>query len=121
MNQERFVDFVETLITKKKLTGYLFLFDNAGAHKGQTLRDLIENSGNGLRYTIPYNPQTNVIENWFSQFKHYLRDYRTRDYQELVEACKNVIAKIKPEHYKNYFDYAYRKYQYPQRERPREC
>ncbi len=118
MNQERFVDFIRTLITKKKLKGYLFLFDNAGAHKGQALRDLIEDSDNEMCYMIPYNPQTNVIEIWFSQFKHYMRDSRTRTYQELNAACRTVIAKIKPEHYKNYFDYAYRKYEYPQRPRP---
>jgi len=66
MNAERFVRFVRGIIRRRQMTGYLFLFDNAGAHKGQAIRDLMEETNNTFAYTIPYNPQTNAIENWFS-------------------------------------------------------
>eukprot|EP00835_Amoeboradix_gromovi_P002058 NODE_108_length_19701_cov_0.369452.p5 type:complete len:333 gc:universal NODE_108_length_19701_cov_0.369452:4143-5141(+) len=79
MNAERFVEFVKSIIERHNLRGYLFLFDNAGAHKGQGIRELIEQTGNTFSYTIPYNSQTNAIEAWFSQFKHYMESSRTRD------------------------------------------
>jgi transposase len=120
MNAERFVEFVKSIIERYNLRGYLFLFDNAGAHKGQGIRELIENTANTFAYTIPYNPQTNAIEAWFSQFKHYMESSRTRDIEGIRNECHEAIRKIQPQHYRNYFQYAYRKNTYPERERPRE-
>jgi transposase len=120
MNAERFVEFVRGIIERHNLRGYLFLFDNAGAHKGQGIRELIEQTGNTFSYTIPYNPQTNAIEAWFSQFKHYMESSRIRDIEGIRNECRETIRKILPQHYRNYFQYAYRKNTYPRRERNRE-
>lgn len=119
MNADRFVEFVRSIINRHRLSGYLFLVDNAGAHKGQGIRDLVQQTGNTLQYTIPYNPQTNAIENWFSQFKHYMRNSTTRNFDGVRDDCRRCIRKITPEHYHNYFQYAYRKHEYQHRERPR--
>jgi hypothetical protein len=119
-NVERFVVFVGRLIQDNNLKGYLFIFDNAGAHKGQAIRQIIEGTGNMLIYSIPYNPSTNVIESWLSQFKHYMRTSQTRNFEQLTAECQLAIRNIKPCYYANYFKYAYRKNEYPQRERPRE-
>ena len=120
MNAERFVEFVRSVIERHRMRGFLFLFDNAGAHKGQGIRDLMEETGNTFLYTIPYNPQTNVIENWFSQFKHYMRNSTTRDFDGIRDDCRRCIRKITVQHYRNYFQYAYRRQDYPARQRPRD-
>ena len=109
MNSERFVQFVRTIIERYHMRDHLFLVDNAGAHKGQDIHKLMQETGNTLIYTIPYNPQTNAIENWFSQFKHYMRTSRTRSFADILEDSRKAISKIQPEHYHNYFQYAYRK------------
>lgn len=42
---ERTVIFLTRLINDNRLRGYLFLMDNAGAHKDQSIRALIADSG----------------------------------------------------------------------------
>jgi 3-methyladenine DNA glycosylase AlkC len=48
------------------------------------------------------------IENYFNQIKTYIK--KKRDVYSFEELAKNVdtsIERVKPENYKNYFDYAY--------------
>jgi len=42
MNADRFVEFVRTIIIEHQLENYLFLFDNAGAHKGEKVKKSIK-------------------------------------------------------------------------------
>ena len=118
MNADRFVEFVRSIIKEHHLENYLFLFDNAGAHKGEKIKKLMEQTKNRFLYTIPYNPDTNIIENWFSQFKFYMETSRTRDFEELEKECGEAIDKIQPHHYANYFKYGYKKDSYPKRQKP---
>jgi len=118
MNADRFVEFVGSIIKEHHLENYLFLFDNAGAHKGEKIKKLMEQTNNRFLYTIPYNPYTNIIENWFSQFKFYMETSRTRDFNELKKECRGAIEKIQPHHYANYFKYGYKKETYPKRKKP---
>jgi transposase InsO family protein len=113
-NTERFGEFLKSLITTHKLKGYLFLMDNAGAHKNETIRSLVTESGNKIQYTVPYNPQTNAIENWFSQFKHYMATAKVRSVADIRADVLTVLKKIKVHHYKHYFEYAYRRGEYQQ-------
>ena len=118
INADRFVEFVRSIITEHHLENHLFLFDNAGAHKGDKIKELMTETNNRFLYTIPYNPDTNIIENWFSQFKFYLETSKTRTFEELKEECEKAIGKIKEENYENYFRYAYHKETYPKRIKP---
>eukprot|EP00835_Amoeboradix_gromovi_P003046 NODE_189_length_15604_cov_0.314802.p1 type:complete len:270 gc:universal NODE_189_length_15604_cov_0.314802:4917-5726(+) len=90
MTQARFVAFVHGTIRQHRLRGYLFVFDNAGAHKGQAIRDLMTRTGNRMVYTVPYNLQTNAIENWFSQVKHYMSTSVVRNL-EGITSLKSVV------------------------------
>jgi len=47
----------------------------------------------GLRY-LPYNPQSNSIENVFSELKHYLSSGTTRTYDELEKEIKRFFDKV---------------------------
>ena len=119
MTSERMVAFLTRLIRRYRLRGYLFLLDNAGAHRNQSVRDVIATSGNQLLHTVPYNPQTNAVEAWFSQFKWYMSTCRIRTVAAIRRDIETVLSRITPEHYRAYFQYAYRKGEYPQRPRPR--
>ena len=103
MTTERMAAFLNRLIEEHRLRGYLFIMDNAGAHKGQSIRGIMANSQNQLLYSVPYNPQTNSIENWFSQFKHYMSTSRTRTVDGIRQDVRNVLQRIKPEQYRAYF------------------
>jgi DDE superfamily endonuclease len=118
-NTARFAAFLTGLIHYHSLRGYLFLMDNASAHKNDTIRNLVINSGNSIQYTVPYNPQTNCIEMWFSQFKHHMSTSRVRTIAEMRTDIQAALTNINVHNYKNYFQYTYRRREYLDRPRPR--
>ena len=64
MTKERFVDFIDTFI-KDKYKNHLIILDNAGSHQNELVQNKITSTGNKYLYSIPYNPDTNSIENFF--------------------------------------------------------
>ena len=48
----------------------------------------------------------NAIEQFFSQMKHYLKLYKSKNFEELKLNLKKSIKNINKEHYENYFIYA---------------
>jgi transposase len=118
-NTIRFAAFLTNLINRNHLRGYLFLMDNASAHKNDTIHNLITNSGNTIQYIVPYSPQMNCIENWFSQFKYYMSTSKVRTVAEMRADIRTTITMINIQNYQNYFNYAYRREAYQNRPRPR--
>jgi transposase len=107
--KERFVDFLQQNVFNK-YKNYLIILDNAGSHNNDYVKQAIINSGNKYLFSVPYNPQVNAIENWFSQLKHYLKlNKRLLKYDELNKAIRKAISKIKTSNYAKYFNYAYKK------------
>jgi hypothetical protein len=48
------------------------------------------------------------IEYYFNQIKTYIKKKRNvNNFEELVQNVDTSIEKVKPENYKNFFDYAY--------------
>jgi GMP synthase-like glutamine amidotransferase len=48
--------------------------DNVVIHKSKIVRQTIEESGNHLLYSVQYHPETNAVEVFFSQLKHYIKN-----------------------------------------------
>lgn len=109
MTKERFVEFLENNIFNK-YKNHLIILDNAGSHNNIYVKQSIINSGNQYLFLVPYNPQLNPIENWFSRVKYYLKlNKKVLKYDELKTEIRNAIKMVKNEHYKNYFNNAYNK------------
>ena len=106
--QERMVDFLETQIFPK-YKDHLIILDNAKSHNNQMVKDAITKSGNKYLFSIPYTPMTNSpIENYFNQIKTYIKKKRNvNSFEELAKNVDTSIERVKPENYKNYFEYAY--------------
>lgn len=115
MNTERMVEFLNQYIVGR-YRDCLIVMDNAGAHKKPEIRTTITNSRNELLYTPPYTPRANAVENWFSQFKHYLKKDGVLTFNALRTSVRTAITKIRPENYLNYFRFAYRKEELRQHE-----
>ena len=48
------------------------------------------------------------IENYFNQIKTYIKKKRNvNSFEELAKNVDTSIERVKPENYKNYFEYAY--------------
>ena len=85
--------------------------DNARIHKAKIIREIIEESKNDLLYYVPYHPETNAIEEFFSQLKHYIKKQSPQTYQEIYKTISNIIdSNIKANHLENYLKHAFRIY-----------
>lgn len=59
-------------------------------------------------YTIPYHPETNPIEEFFSQLKHYVRKESPQNYKEIKKVVMETIkTKISKENLTNYINHSY--------------
>jgi transposase len=82
--------------------------DNAVIHKSKIVRQTIEESGNHLLYSVPYHPETNAIEEFFSQLKHYIKKESPNTYESVI---KNILKhNITKEHLTNYLKHSFRLY-----------
>ena len=63
--KDRFLDFLQKNILLK-MKDKLLLFDNARIHVAKVVLYQIKSGGNDYVLNIPYNPQTNPIESFFS-------------------------------------------------------
>ncbi len=85
--------------------------DNAVIHKSKMIRERIESNHNHLLYSVPYHPETNSIEEFFSQLKHYIKKQNPNTYEEIDKVIKDTLQnKIQKKHLTNYLKHSYRIY-----------
>ena len=85
--------------------------DNAVIHKSKLIREKIEYDNNNLLYSVPYHPETNSIEEFFSQLKHYIKKESPNTYEDIYKVISNILEKkITKEHLTNYLKHSYKIY-----------
>jgi transposase len=110
LKTQNILDFYDEFI-KDNYKNYLIIMDNAVIHKSKMIREKIEHNHNYLLYSVPYHPETNSIEEFFSQLKHYIKKESPNTYEDIDTTIKDVLAnKIKKEHLTNYLKHSYRIY-----------
>lgn len=110
VRKEQLIAFYKRYIDKK-YKKHLILMDNASPHRSLLLRKLIKKSGNYLLYTVPYHPETNPIEEYYSQLKHYIRKKELSNYNAIKREIRKIIGtKIKKKHLENYFKHSFKIY-----------
>ena len=96
---------------KDKYKNHLVIMDNAVIHKSKIIRETIENSKNELLYSVPYHPETNSIEEFFSQLKHYIKKESPNTYEDIYNTIQEILAnKITKAHLTNYLKHSYKIY-----------
>jgi transposase len=95
-----------------RVTRPIFYVENRKIGLNQEkIKDLIESTGNKLLYSVPYNPTTNAIEEFFSQLKHYIKKESPNTYNDIDKVIKDtILTKIKKEHLKNYLKHSFKIY-----------
>jgi len=68
---------------KDKYKNYLIIMDNAVIHRSKQVKKIIESTNNNLLYSVPYHPETNAIEEFFSQLKHYIKKESPNTYEDI--------------------------------------
>lgn len=104
------IDFYNNSI-KDKYKNYLIIMDNVVIHRSKIIKQIIEESNNKLLYSVPYHPETNAIEEFFSQLKHYIKKESPNTYEDIERVIKDIITtKIKREHLTNYLKHSFKIY-----------
>lgn len=102
---ERLSEFLTKYITTK-YTNKVIVLDNAGAHRNEQIRALV-NKDNNLLYSVPYQHFTNAIEGYFSVLKSHLRKMPGLKYTELKTNIGKAVDAIPTQYYINLFNGAY--------------
>ena len=77
--------------------------DNLSAHKGERVRELIEQRGCELLYLPPYSPDFNPIEQAFSKVKGLMRATEARTREALIEAMGVALSAVSARDARGFF------------------
>jgi transposase len=102
-DREVFEAYVERLLAPTLRRGQVVVMDNLTAHKGERVRELIEERGCELLYLPPYSPDLNPIEEAFSKVKRILRKAESRTRGALVEAIGAAISAVTAKDARGFF------------------
>ena len=104
-----FEAYVEQVLAPTLRKGQVLVMDNLSAHKGERVRELIEERGCELIYLPSYSPDFNPIEEAFSKIKGLIRkaEARTREgtREALVEAIASALSAVTTEDARGFFEH----------------
>ncbi len=98
-----FETYVERVLASSLTPGQVVVVDNLSAHKGERVRELIEDRGCELLYLPTYSPDFSPIEEAFSKVKALLRTAAARTREGLVEAIGMALSAVTPEDVMGFF------------------
>jgi transposase len=100
-----FETYVERLLVPSLSPGQVLVMDNLGAHRGERVRELIQERGCELLYLPPYSPDLNPIEEAFSKVKGLLRRTGARTREALIEAMGRALEAVSAEDARGFFEH----------------
>jgi transposase len=103
--KEVFESYIEQVLAPTLRDGQVVVMDNLSSHKGERVKELIEERGCELIYLPPYSPDFNPIEQAFSKIKNLLREARARVYEALVEVIGKALSAITLEDSQGFFEH----------------
>jgi hypothetical protein len=89
-----FEAYVERVLVPTLRPGQVVVMDNLSAHKGDRVRELIEQQGCELLYLPPYSPDLNPIEEAFAKIKELMRKAEARAHEGLIETIGAAISAV---------------------------
>jgi transposase len=104
-NREVFETYVHRVLAPTLRPGQMVVMDNLSAHKGDRVKELIEEQGRELPYLPPYSPDFNPIEEAFAKIKGIVRKAEARTRETLVEAISIGISMLTAEDARGFFDH----------------
>lgn len=101
-----FEAYVEKVLAAPSLKhGQIVVVDNLSAHKGERVRELIEERGCQLLFLPPYSPDFNPIEEALSKIKGILRKIQARTHEALIEALGVAISAVSTRDAQGFFEH----------------
>jgi transposase len=100
-----FEAYVEQVLAPTLRKGQVVVMDNLSAHKGERVRELIEERSCELIYLPSYSPDFNPIEEAFSKIKGLVRKAEARTKEGLLEAIGTALSAITSEDTRGFFEH----------------
>jgi putative transposase len=97
---------VERLLSPKLRLGQVMVMDNLKDHKGERVRELIEEQGCELLYLPPYSLDSDPIEEAFAKIKGVLRKAETRTRETLIEALGRALEAVTTSDAQGFFEHS---------------
>jgi transposase len=104
-NREVFETYVEQILAPTLRSAQVVVMDNLTAHKGERIRELIEQRGCELLYLPPDSPEFNPIVEAFGKIKALVRKAEARTREALLEAIGRGISMVTAEDSRAFFDH----------------
>jgi transposase len=100
-----FETYVEQVLAPTLRKGQVVVMDNLSAHKGERIRELIEERGCELIYLPSYSPDFNPIEQAFSKIKGLVRKAEARTKEALLEAIGWALSAVTTDDARGFFEH----------------
>ncbi len=100
-----FEAYVERVLAPSLSPGQVVVMDNLSAHKGDRVREFVEERGCEVLFLPSYSPDFSPIEEAFSKLKALLRRAGARTKEALVEAIGRALDAVGAEDAKGWFDH----------------
>jgi transposase len=100
-----FEAYVEQVLAPSLRKGQVVVMDNLSAHKGERIKEMIEQRGCQLLYLPSYSPDFNPIEEAFSKIKGLVRKAEARTKEALVEAIGWALSAVTSTDARNFFEH----------------
>jgi transposase len=92
--REVFETYLERVLAPALRPGQVVVLDNLSAHRGGTVKEIVEGEGCELIYLPPYSPDLNPIEQAFSKVKGLMRKAEARTREALIEAMGRALDAV---------------------------
>lgn len=100
-----FEAYVEHFLAPTLKEGQVVVLDGLGAHRTESVRELVEATGADLLFMPSYSPDLNPMEEAFSKIKNIVRKAGARTSEALVEAISKAISAVTLEDAAGWFDH----------------
>jgi transposase len=100
-----FEAYVEQVLAPTLRSGQVVVMDNLSAHKGERVRELIEERGCELLYLPSYSPDLNPIEEAFSKIKGLVREAEARTREALLETIGSALYAVSSKDARGFFEH----------------
>jgi transposase len=104
-NRGVFEAYIERVLSPELRPGQVVVMDNLTAHKGERVRELIEEQGCELLYLPPYSPDFNPIEEAFAKIKALLRRAAARSREALVQTMGAALDAVTAQDAHGFFEH----------------
>ena len=93
-NRDLFENWLKNCLLPQLNPGDLIIIDNASFHKGEYIKEIVEEAKCEIWYLPSYSPDLNKIENWWAVLKTWMKQ-RLKEF-DTVRECVDVAFKNCP-------------------------